>query len=101
MISVVVNSMVWLGSQTLKACDYLGENLANFFGITSPKYEYEIEEYNRRVEEQKRRQSMLASEFEGWNQSEDTHKDIKFSDVKSINTKESESNYEHKTKTHF
>jgi hypothetical protein len=35
----------------LKACDYLGEGLANFFGITRPKYEYEIEEYKRTLQE--------------------------------------------------
>jgi hypothetical protein len=25
----------------------LGEHLASFFGITTPKYQYEIDEYNR------------------------------------------------------
>ena len=28
-------------------CDYLGERLAYFFGITSPKYGYALSEYNR------------------------------------------------------
>ena len=83
MVSLVVNHMVWFGSQALKVCDYFGEGLANFFGITSPKYEYEIEEYNRRIEEQNRRQSILKSEFEGWTQTDGTQKDIQFSDVKS------------------
>ncbi|KAH6923971.1 hypothetical protein HPB50_010107 [Hyalomma asiaticum] len=32
-----------LGSQALAVCDYLGEHLANWFGITAPKYRYEIE----------------------------------------------------------
>lgn len=39
------------GGLVLKACDYLGEGLANFFGITRPKYEYEIEEYKRTLQE--------------------------------------------------
>lgn len=38
-------------SQTLQVCDYLGESLASFFGITTPKYQYEIEEYHRIVAE--------------------------------------------------
>lgn len=32
-------------SKTLRACDYAGEKLAKFFGITTPKYEYEIDVY--------------------------------------------------------
>ncbi|XP_067143963.1 protein FAM177A1 isoform X2 [Centruroides vittatus] len=41
----------WLGSRTLAVCDYLGEHLAYFFGITSPKYYYELQEYKRMIEE--------------------------------------------------
>lgn len=37
------------------ACDYAGEKLAWWFGITSPKFMYEIEEYNKMKEEEKRR----------------------------------------------
>lgn len=29
------------------ACDYMGEKLASLFGITSPKYQYAIDEYYR------------------------------------------------------
>lgn len=28
-------------------CDYLGERLASLFGITTPKYQYAIDEYYR------------------------------------------------------
>lgn len=28
-------------------CDYMGEKLASLFGITSPKYQYAIDEYYR------------------------------------------------------
>ena len=36
---------------SLKVCDYLGEHLASFFGITTPKYQYEIDEYDRMMAE--------------------------------------------------
>ncbi|KAL0279402.1 UNVERIFIED_CONTAM: hypothetical protein PYX00_000972 [Menopon gallinae] len=38
---------VFAGSKALEACDYMGEFLAEFFGITTPKYQYEIDEYHR------------------------------------------------------
>ncbi|KAK2582566.1 hypothetical protein KPH14_004856 [Odynerus spinipes] len=36
-----------VGTKILDGCDYLGEWLANFFGITTPKYQFEIDEFNR------------------------------------------------------
>lgn len=33
------------------ACDYLGERMASFFGITSAKYQYAIDEYYRMKKE--------------------------------------------------
>ncbi|XP_035220961.1 protein FAM177A1-like isoform X2 [Stegodyphus dumicola] len=41
----------WIGSRTLSVCDYLGENLAWFLGITSPKFQYELEQYEKIVKE--------------------------------------------------
>lgn len=35
------------GTKTLQVCDYLGESLASFFGITTPKYRFEINEFYR------------------------------------------------------
>lgn len=32
---------------SLTVCDYLGERLASMFGITTPKYQYAIDEYYR------------------------------------------------------
>lgn len=32
-------------------CDYLGERLASLFGITTPKYQYAIDEYYRMKKE--------------------------------------------------
>lgn len=39
------------GNKALAICDFFGEYLANFFGITTPKYDYEIEYYKRMIEE--------------------------------------------------
>ncbi|XP_059482786.1 protein FAM177A1-like isoform X2 [Neocloeon triangulifer] len=58
------------GGIVLKACDYLGEGLANFFGITRPKYEYEIEEYKRTIQEEEERQKKEDLEMGGWKESE-------------------------------
>lgn len=35
----------------LSVCDYLGERMASLFGITSPKYQYAIDEYYRMKKE--------------------------------------------------
>ncbi|XP_014274220.1 protein FAM177A1 isoform X2 [Halyomorpha halys] len=56
---------VYFGTKALAVCDYLGESLANFFGIISPKYEYEIEQYKKMIaeEEERRKQDI---ELGGW-----------------------------------
>ncbi|XP_054470130.1 protein FAM177A1 [Anoplopoma fimbria] len=36
-----------MGTSTISVCDYMGERLASLFGITSPKYQYAIDEYYR------------------------------------------------------
>ncbi|CAH4034580.1 unnamed protein product [Pieris brassicae] len=50
------------GTKLLKVVDYAGETLADFFGITTPKYQIEINEYERIQEENKR----LEEESAGW-----------------------------------
>ncbi|XP_045773774.1 protein FAM177A1-like isoform X1 [Maniola jurtina] len=50
------------GSSVLYAVDYAGESLATFFGITTPKYQIEIDEYER-IQEEKRK---LEEESAGW-----------------------------------
>ncbi|XP_043476621.1 protein FAM177A1-like [Leptopilina heterotoma] len=37
----------WASGKVLDGCDYVGEHLAEFFGITTPKYQFEIDEYYR------------------------------------------------------
>lgn len=50
------------GNTTLSACDYVGEAIASFLGITTPKYQFEIEEY-RRIEEERKKE---ANSSAGW-----------------------------------
>ncbi|XP_003700711.1 protein FAM177A1 [Megachile rotundata] len=57
----------WVGNKILNGCDYVGEWLADFFGITSPKYEFEINEFYRlqALENEKKHKQDL--EMGGWN----------------------------------
>jgi len=43
-------------------CDYLGEKLAYFFGITSPKYQYAISEMERVQKEEQEDLELEAAE---------------------------------------
>lgn len=52
------------GSTALAACDYLGESLASFLGITTPKYYFELEEYKKREAAKK----ALEEEKKGWSE---------------------------------
>lgn len=39
---------VWVGgNKVLAACDYVGEKVASVLGITTPKYNYEIEQFKK------------------------------------------------------
>lgn len=40
------------GNRVVAACDYVGEAIAAFLGITTPKYKYEIEQFKKMQEEQ-------------------------------------------------
>ncbi|XP_067011815.1 protein FAM177A1 [Anabrus simplex] len=53
-------------STSLRVCDYLGETLANFFGITSPKYQYEIDEYKRMMAQEEAAKEEEDIEMKGW-----------------------------------
>lgn len=54
------------GSTVFTYCDLWGEKLAWFFGITSPKYYYELEEFKRMEEEEADRKTKLENEMHGW-----------------------------------
>ncbi|XP_068574185.1 protein FAM177A1 [Cebidichthys violaceus] len=55
---------VWrMGTSTISVCDYMGERLASLFGITSPKYQYAIDEYYRiKKEEEEEEEDNRLSE---------------------------------------
>lgn len=46
----------------MNAVDYAGESLSSFFGITTPKYQLEIDEYERLKEEKRK----IEEESAGW-----------------------------------
>jgi hypothetical protein len=64
--------MTWIpwfshvSSKALAACDYVGETLADFLGITAPKYQYEIDEAKRMQEEEKAAKKAVDLEMAGW-----------------------------------
>lgn len=68
----------WLGSRTLAVCDYLGENLAWILGITSPKFQYELDQYERMAKEEEEFEKYIKAENAGWsvNDSENNAKNI-------------------------
>lgn len=55
-----------MGTSTISVCDYMGERLASLFGITSPKYQYAIDEYYRikKEEEEEEEEDRLAEAAE-------------------------------------
>lgn len=50
------------GNKVLNVVDSAGESLANLFGITTPKYQIEIDEHNRIQEEHRK----MEEESAGW-----------------------------------
>ncbi|XP_056250379.1 protein FAM177A1 [Seriola aureovittata] len=55
-----------MATSTISVCDYMGERLASLFGITTPKYQYAIDEYYRmkKEEEEEEEESRLSEEAE-------------------------------------
>lgn len=50
------------GNKTISVIDYVGETIAYVLGITSPKYQLEINEYNRMQQRLRKSQE----ETKGW-----------------------------------
>ncbi|CAG0923074.1 unnamed protein product [Notodromas monacha] len=57
----------------LSMADSAGGTLANFFGITSPKYQLEIDEFERMQQEDKEREEKLKEQMAGWESTETCH----------------------------
>jgi len=55
-----------VGTKTLEVCDYLGESLAAFFGITTPKYQFEIDHYQHMLAEEEALKREQDLEMGGW-----------------------------------
>ncbi|XP_076017152.1 protein FAM177A1 [Genypterus blacodes] len=55
-----------MATSTVSVCDFMGERLASLFGITTPKYQYAIDEYYRmkKDEEEEEEEDRLAEEAE-------------------------------------
>ncbi|XP_065109409.1 protein FAM177A1 [Paramisgurnus dabryanus] len=55
-----------VATSTISVCDYLGERMASLLGITSPKYQYAIDEYYRmrKEEEEEEEENHLSEEAE-------------------------------------
>ncbi|XP_077265832.1 uncharacterized protein LOC143899404 isoform X2 [Temnothorax americanus] len=58
----------WFSSKMLDGCDYVGECLANFFGITAPKYQFEINEFYRLQALERELFHKQDLEMGGWNE---------------------------------
>ena len=59
--------LAWVAAtNTISVCDSVGESLAWWLGITSPKYYYEIQEAKRMIKEEEERKSRLDAEMAGW-----------------------------------
>ena len=56
------------GTNILAYADHWGEKLAWFFGITSPKYYWELEEFKRMKAEEEERKKKEAEENFGWSE---------------------------------
>merc|ERR1711890_40367 len=56
----------FMGSTALSYCDFVGEKLAWWFGITSPKYYYELQEFQRMKEEEEEEESRRKVDEFGW-----------------------------------
>jgi len=60
------------GDKFLNGCDYVGETLVSFLGITTPKYAAEIEEYKRIQEERLKNEQINATAVStGWLENSD------------------------------
>uniref|UniRef100_A0A4X2LNI4 Family with sequence similarity 177 member A1 n=1 Tax=Vombatus ursinus TaxID=29139 RepID=A0A4X2LNI4_VOMUR len=58
--------MLRAATSTLSVCDFLGEKIASLLGISTPKYQYAIDEYYRmkKEEEEEEEENRLSEEAE-------------------------------------
>ncbi|NXC89001.1 F177A protein, partial [Cercotrichas coryphoeus] len=58
--------MLRVATSTLSVCDFLGEKIASVLGISTPKYQYAIDEYYRmkREAEEEEQENRMSEEAE-------------------------------------
>lgn len=61
----MVHKVLQTGNTMLAACDYVGESIAAFLGITTPKYSYELEQF-KKMQEEKAKAEKEEKEVGGW-----------------------------------
>ncbi|KAK1793111.1 hypothetical protein P4O66_011517 [Electrophorus voltai] len=63
-LSELLKSMIFVSLDGRIFCDYLGEKMASLLGITSPKYQYAIDEYYRmkKEEEEEEEENRLSED---------------------------------------
>lgn len=59
--------MAHSANRILAACDYVGEKVAAALGITTPKYEYEIEQ-GKKIEKEREKANEEEKTVGGWMQ---------------------------------
>lgn len=55
------------GNKVLAACDFVGERVAAVLGITTPKYNYEIEHF-KKIQKEKEKAAVEEKSTGGWMQ---------------------------------
>lgn len=63
----MIHRALHTGNRVLAACDYVGERIASFLGITTPKYSYEIEQF-KRIQEERAKENDEETRVGGWMQ---------------------------------
>lgn len=63
----MIHKALHAGNRVLAACDYVGESIAAFLGITTPKYSYELEQF-KRMQDEKTKADREEKEVGGWMQ---------------------------------
>ncbi|XP_007436857.1 protein FAM177A1 isoform X2 [Python bivittatus] len=70
-----VDPMLRVATSTLSVCDFLGEKIASVLGISTPKYQYAIDEYYRmkKEEEEEEEENKMSEEAERRFQEQQKH----------------------------
>ena len=66
LLDLLPSPVVIVGNKILETCDAIGERCAHFLGITSPKYQREIDEHNRLIREEEALTAEEKAAYAGW-----------------------------------